>query len=145
MQANQQQLEVIFKLQDTLNGRFGWSQKELLALPEEERLQRIRNFLEVLSVEVGEAMKASKARWWKQEKDWQGFKHLQEEIIDAFHFLASAFIATGGSSEDFFRIYTEKNSFNHQRKDWAINDNSQTPTNHQGESGSQGSNGGALS
>lgn len=123
----------IFQLQDKLNARFGWSQQELLALPEDERLQRVRNFLEVLLVETGEALKASRARWWKKEKDWQGYEHLKEEIIDCFHFLASAFLAAGGTAEEFYEKYVAKNQFNHERKDWAINEQP-TPKTNQGAS-----------
>lgn len=117
-----QKLEELFSLQDKLNARFGWSQENLLQLSEEERLQRVRNYLEVLMVESGEALKAAKARWWKQEKDFQGWDHLKEEIIDCFHFLASAYLAAGGTAEDFYGIYLRKNQFNHERKDWAINE-----------------------
>jgi hypothetical protein len=118
----QNKLEQLFELQDKLNARFGWSQRDLLQLSEQERLQRVRNYLEVLMIESGEVLKAAKSRWWKQDKDWQGWDHLKEEIIDCFHFLASAYLAAGGNAEDFYGIYLRKNQFNHERKDWAINE-----------------------
>ena len=118
----QNKLEHIFELQDKLNAKFGWSQAELLALPELERLQRVRNFLEVLSIETGEAIKAAKGRWWKQDKDWQGYEHLKEELVDCLHFLFSAYLAAGGNAADIYEKYITKNQFNHERKDWAINE-----------------------
>ena len=115
-------LEEIFDLQDQLNDRFGWSKAALMQLPEEERLGRVRQFLTVLHIETGEAALAAKARWWKQEKDWKGWDHLREELMDCTHFLISAYIATGGTAEDFHQAYVKKNQFNHTRKDWAINE-----------------------
>ena len=126
----QNKLEEIFALQNKLNSRFGWSQENLLQLSEDERLERVRKYLEVLMVESGEALLAAKARWWKQEKDWKGWDHLKEEIVDCFHFLASAYLAAGGTAEDFHGTYVRKNQFNHERTDWAINEKKDPETDH---------------
>lgn len=114
-------LEEIFQLQDKLNARFGWSQEDITSLHQIEQLQKMRNFLEALTIEAGEALKAAGGRWWKIDKDFQGLSHFQEECIDVLHFLISAFLASGGTADDLYRIYVAKNSHNHVREDWSIN------------------------
>lgn len=123
----------MFELQDKLNGRFGWSQTEILALTEEEQLQRVRNFLEVLIIESGETLKAARGRWWKKDKDYLGKEHITEECVDMWHFLMSVVLANGGTAEDFYQTYLKKNQHNHVRKDWKINE-SRDPQNDSGES-----------
>lgn len=125
----EQQLDKIFQLQDDLNSRFGKGQKEIMILPEAERIQIIRDYTENVIIEAGEVLKASGARWWKFDKDYSGMKHIQEEIIDCFHFLISAFLATGGTVEDFYKVYKEKNNYNHVRPDWQINNGESSKNN----------------
>ena len=116
-------LEDLFAQQDLLNARFGRSQATVLTLSDEERLQIVRNFAEAQLIESGEVLKAAQGRWWKKEKDWLGWDHLKEEIIDEVHFLVSKFMAAGGTPREFYDIYTKKNQFNHKRPDWKINEN----------------------
>lgn len=53
-----------------------------------------------------------------------GWKHCQgserkykEEIIDLWHFLMNLWLITGANDQDFFEMYLDKNSINHERQD----------------------------
>lgn len=115
-------LEEMLGLQDRLNAKFGMTQEAIMKLPLDDRLQVVRNYLEALVIEVGEAIKSSKGRWWKKDKDWKGDDDLKEELVDCFHFLFSAWLVAGGSAGELHRMYCEKNNTNHIRKDWKVNE-----------------------
>jgi dUTPase. len=53
-------------------------------------------------------------KWWKQNVVWDD---VQEELIDCLHFLVSAMLNAGMTSEDVVKEYEKKNAENHARQE----------------------------
>jgi dimeric dUTPase (all-alpha-NTP-PPase superfamily) len=112
-------LDIIMKLQDSLNAKVGLSQKDAMKLPLNERMKWIRKYLQALIVEIAEVFEETGFKWWKTKEVDE--KALQEEIVDAFHFLFSVALLSGMDSNKLFEAYVKKNQKNFVRKDWDVN------------------------
>ena len=119
MNNSKDKLEIIMKMQDLLNAKVGLSQEEAMKMPLEERMKWIRKYLQALIVEIAEVFEETGYKWWKS-KDINE-EALKEELIDALHFLLSAFLLAGMNAEEVFRVYVRKNEKNFTRKDWDVN------------------------
>lgn len=75
----------------------------------------LRNYLQAMRLEVDEVLAEIPFKWWSKSK--LDIPHIQEEIVDCFHFLISATITAGMGPEDLVRAYTEKHAKNITRQD----------------------------
>lgn len=66
--------------------------------------------------EVMEALRETQFKPWKKMQvfDREAFR---KELIDAQHFLLNLFIAAGMDADMIYKMYTEKNNINHERKE----------------------------
>jgi dimeric dUTPase (all-alpha-NTP-PPase superfamily) len=51
---------------------------------------------------------------WKQKQVWNE-ENYKNEIIDLWHFVMNLYMSVGGTSEDFYKRYLEKNKENLER------------------------------
>lgn len=70
----------------------------------------LRRFLERAKDEIDEALECLPEKWWTV--DQADLRSLRVELIDVWHFLMSAAIASGLSAEDFSQLYFEKRALN---------------------------------
>ena len=119
MNNSKDKLEIIMKMQDSLNAKVGLSQEEAMKMPLEERMKWIRKYLQALIVEIAEVFEEAGYKWWKSKNINE--EALKEELIDALHFLLSAMLLAGMNAEEVFKVYVKKNEKNFTRKDWDVN------------------------
>jgi len=81
-------------------------------LPNEDAL---REMVMAISSEAGEAMApiVTKTKPWKSAPiDWS---HIDEEMIDIFHFLLEYWLLRGFTPDEIFKQYQAKNEYNYTR------------------------------
>lgn len=110
MDKNQDKLDVIFELQESLdndiiknrNLNFSnevWIQKEVLAIISE----------------LSELLDEVNFKWWKNPKEIN-YDNVKEELVDVLHFFISSCLKAGLTSEELYNIYTKKNEENFKRQ-----------------------------
>jgi dimeric dUTPase (all-alpha-NTP-PPase superfamily) len=114
------QLRQIWLEQAELNKRLGIDTGSCATvspkMDERERNFWLIQYLTALFAETGETLNLTNYRWWKKEKqlDWAA---VQEELIDALHFLVSAMQVSGLDADRALETYLRKNRVNHERQD----------------------------
>ena len=115
-------LRVMFQehaeLNDEALAKFGLSSEFLLKAcsfrdevdPFSDSAVWLRRFLEQGSKEIEEALECLPEKWWTV--DQADLRSVRVELIDVWHFLMSAVIASGMSAEDFSKLYYQKRSLN---------------------------------
>lgn len=74
----------------------------------------LEKYLKALQEEVEELRRAVQWKWWRGERT--DLRRVRVEIIDVFHFVISAAMASGMNGSDFARIYYEKRAVNVERQ-----------------------------
>lgn len=83
----------------------------------------MRRFLEALKSEIHECEESVPWKWWRPAK--MDVQNVRVELIDAFHFLISAAVASGMTGSDFIKVYYQKRRVNYDRqiRGFTANDN----------------------
>lgn len=81
-----------------------------------ERQKWVLNYLRALVHEAIEAEDTCSWKWWSKDRTLDS-QALKVELVDVWHFLISATIASGMSPEELFKVYEQKWKVNHARQD----------------------------
>lgn len=86
----------------------------------------LRNFCRAMKDELREVEESIAWKWWRP-LDKTDMENVRVEIVDLFHFMVSAAMASGMSGSDFVRIYFKKRqlNFDRQRDGFIKGDNEQ--------------------
>lgn len=71
-------------------------------------------FLRAIKAEVEELEGSISWKWWR--KDVTDLQNVRVELIDIFHFIISAAVASGMDGNDFASVYYEKRRLNYDRQ-----------------------------
>lgn len=84
--------------------------------PNDQPTVWLRNFCKAMRVELDELEESLAWKWWKPSIKTD-MENVRVEIIDIFHFLLSAAMASGMNADDFAEIYYRKRALNFRRQD----------------------------
>lgn len=77
-----------------------------------------KEYLHALNQEGSELLDSLPWKWWRPvDAQTADLQNARVEVVDMMHFLISLAQVLGMSSDDMFRIYSEKNQVNHNRQD----------------------------
>jgi len=110
--SNTGNLHKIFDLQHTLNLALGIDMRRF---NKHEKVEFAQKLMIALHQEVSEATDCLPWKWWNHNQPSLDIPHIQEEIIDIFHFIICLAQLFNMSSDDFYRMYLEKNITNLER------------------------------
>lgn len=107
------QLRLIFRMQEELNRRIGVDTRRM---SEDEQVHWVLNYCRALSQEIAELTDSVPWKWWAR---YQSFDHqnARVEVVDMLHFLVSLAQVLGMSADDVCRAYVEKNKVNFERQE----------------------------
>jgi dimeric dUTPase (all-alpha-NTP-PPase superfamily) len=113
-------LDRMFETQKLLQQRLGTFDK---IKNDKDKQQFINQMLLAVFEETVETMKKSPYKnpdfvpfGWKKTQKWD-VEMFKMELIDIWHFIMNLSLAVGMDSEEFFRVYVDKNTENHVRQD----------------------------
>jgi dimeric dUTPase (all-alpha-NTP-PPase superfamily) len=112
MEAPEDRLQAIFRMQEALNERIG---VRLAGLDEAEQTRWVLNYARAMQQELAELVDSVPWKWWAKYQKFD-LQNARVEVIDLFHFLISLARTLGMSADDVFDAYVKKNKVNHERQ-----------------------------
>jgi dimeric dUTPase (all-alpha-NTP-PPase superfamily) len=112
MEAPEDRLQAIFRMQEALNERIG---VRLAGLDEVEQTRWVLNYARAMQQELAELVDSVPWKWWAKYQKFD-LQNARVEVIDLFHFLVSLARTLGMSADDVFDAYVKKNKVNHERQ-----------------------------
>jgi dimeric dUTPase (all-alpha-NTP-PPase superfamily) len=119
-------LEEIFKMQETLNARIGVNLKDL---NDEEKGKWVLNYTRAMQQELAELIDSVPWKWWAKYQNFDE-QNARVEVIDLFHFLVSLAQTLGMSAEDVMAAYVKKNKVNHDRQESGYSEKDEEDSRH---------------
>lgn len=111
----QDKLDSIFELQAMLNRKIGIDPLSQ-SFTEEQKSEWVLNYSRAMSQEIAEMIDSLPWKWWAKYQKFDE-QNIKVELVDILHFLVSACQVMGMTSEDLYRIYSEKHKVNVSRQD----------------------------
>lgn len=86
-------------------------------IKEKEKMTK-ENVLAIMD-ELGEILSCINWKHWKKHKkiSKHDIQELKYECVDIMHFLMNIYLAWGGTADEFYSMYLDKNKQNHRRQD----------------------------
>lgn len=126
MDAPQDKLAEIFRMQASLNRRIG---VELENLSEEEKTRWVLNYTRAMQQELAELVDSVPWKWWARYQEFDE-QNARVEVVDLFHFLVSLAQALGMTSDEVFAAYCKKNEVNFARQETGYSEKNEDDSRH---------------